>query len=232
MTRKVTLMALALAALLVPAAGATAAPPPAELRAASGQQITAAAFAPLTKTSARRLALKLARDVARDRDVRWWQLSAPIKVRSSRITFAYADRTRANTYCTSTIAVEQPSRRLRRTSFIGGRCRGVPAEALAVERETSRFIRAAHARQPDLRDSIDSYNEQLAECEELRVPRNRLAQVRRIFMAHEFAAAMGPIEAEIGEFVSALDALRLQRPELAAAPRGWEAMNAAVNLIR
>jgi hypothetical protein len=236
MTRKVTLLALAIAALLVPAGGASAAatPPPDEIRAAaSGQQIKSAAFAPLNRTTARRLALKLAREVASDRNVRWWQLSArPVKVRSSRITFAYADRTRANTYCTSTIAVEQPTRRLRRTSFIGGRCTGVPAEALAVERETSRFIRAAQGQESDLRRSIGNYNEQLANCEELRIPRSRLSQVRRIFMAHEYAAAVGPIEGEIGEFVVALDALRLQRPELAAAPRAWEAMNAAVNLIR
>ncbi|HEX8742467.1 MAG TPA: hypothetical protein VF712_04985 [Thermoleophilaceae bacterium] len=227
MTRKVTLLGLAVAALLVPAGGASAAAPDDIRAAASGQTIRSAAFGPLTPTTARRLAVKLGRTAARERAVRWWTLSDAVSVRRNRVTFEYGDR-KGDVFCVATIVVEQPSAKLRRTRFATGACGGVPSEALAVELATSRLIKASRAREPELRESIADFDAELAACEELRVPRSRLDDVRRLFLTQEAVASIAPLGREIGSFVTALRDLRLTRPDLAPGATHWDRFATAV----
>ena len=226
MTRKVTFIAVvgACAALLAPGGAATAAGD--GLRPASqGHEIRSAAFGPLTGATARRLALRLARQTARERDVRWWQLSAGRRVSPNRVTFAYADRSRNDVYCTATVVVEQPSRRLRRTSFVGGLCRGVPSEALAIESATARFIRGVRAEANDVSDARFDVLDDFFACSNVRVPRSRRADVATLFEAYEVAHILGTIEGPMDALVRELLAIDPQRPELAPATRRWIAIN-------
>ena len=216
MTRRVTPLALLLAALAaatVAPAGAGAATRP------DAQPLRAAAFDPLTERSARRIATRLVRQVARERRARWWQLSPAIKVRSTRVVFQYGERI-GDQFCTARVRVEQ-TRTLRRASLIGGRCRGVPGEALAIERSTSALIRAAQAQWPDVVRSVRRYTRELRGCERLVVPRNRRDDVRRLLEVGEAVALLSPLLAQLDAFVIALERIQPRDPELAAGVDSW-----------
>ena len=216
MTRKVTPLALLLAVV------ATAAIAPAGAGAAAGpdaQPLRAAAFERLTERSARRIAARLGRQVARERRARWWQLSPALKVRSTRVVFEYGERI-GDQHCTARVVVEQ-TRTLRRAALIGGRCRAVPREALAIERSTSALIRAAQAKWPDVVRSLRRYTRELRGCERLVVPRDRRDDVRRLLEVGEAVALLSPLLAHLDAFVMALEDIQPQDRELAAGVDAW-----------
>ena len=225
MTRKVTFIALALAcaALLAPA-GAGAAAPDSSIRESAGSIRAAALFPGLTERTARRLGLKLARETARDRDVRWWTLSEAVSQSSTRIVFVYTDRSRNNVFCTSEIVVSQPHRRFRQTRFTDGRCRGVPTEALRIEDAGARFIRALVGETADVSSASADVLDEVLECDTLRVPRSRRADVATLFAAFETVALNAAIEVPVDAFRRELSDINPQLPGLAPAVTHWIAV--------
>jgi hypothetical protein len=226
MARKLTLVVLALAcaALLAPAGPATAA----ENGTSAGSRTqdirgSARLFEPLTVRTARRLAVELARDVARRRNVRWWTLSEPVRRSARRVVFVYTDRSRDNVFCTSEVVVSQPHRRFRHTFFASdsGHCDGVPADALQVERALARYIRsvAGHAG-PLRRTRVRILDEQSA-CLSLRVPRNRVRDATTLFAAWETSLLTEGITFERLTLVDDLERIDPQRPPLASARDRW-----------
>ena len=221
MPRKVTVVALALAcALLLAPAGATAAKDDG-IRASSQQQIRSAAlFSPLTAGTARRLALRLSRTVARDRNVRWWTLSPVASQSDTRIVFLYTDRSRDNVFCTSEVVVSQPHRRFRKTTFENAECAGVPREALAMESAAARFIRTVRGNASVVNTLRSDVVNEVADCENLRVPRSRRTHVRTLFAAWETQRLVGAVTKDF-TLESDLEKINPQNAALAPARQHW-----------
>jgi hypothetical protein len=223
--RKAPILAVlaAVMASLVPAAGASAAAP-------GAGELRAAAFRPLTERTARSLALRLARGVARERKVAVWHLSDPVKLRRDRAVFLYDDRSRTNVFCTAKIVIEQGSR-VRRAFFAAGRCATVPGEALAMERVTLALVRAVRAKGPAVRRSLREYERQLADCQDLVVPRRRQADVERLLDAGATRAFVGPIFVQLDGFATALQDVQPEDPDLVRGVVGWRRLLTLVNAL-
>jgi hypothetical protein len=227
MTRKVTLAAFALALVLalVPAGGAAAAAAP------EGAQIqSAAAFPPLTEASAQRLALKLARSVARKRGVRSWQLSEALSVRANRVVFEYADRNRQEVFCTARLVVERSSTR-RRAFLSAPTCAGIPAEALEMEDATSALVRAVAGQRADIRLSVRRYEKDLRACEGLVVPRSRHAEVDALYEAGELLAVFDPLLVHLDAFATRLQEIQPEDAELARGVVWWRRIVTTIGSI-
>ncbi|MDQ3935681.1 MAG: hypothetical protein M3340_13735 [Actinomycetota bacterium] len=201
MTRRVTAVGLAmvLAAMLAPApAGA----------------------ATLTESAARKLATKLARATARGRDAQSWYLSQAVKVRRNRVVFVYNERSRDEVFCRARLVVEQSA--LRRRAFLtDSRCAGIPDEALRIERATKAMIRAAAGQQAEMRRSYRRYLRDLRGCEGLVVPRSRHDEVRWLYDAGELHAIFDPILTHLDGFVTALQDIQPEDPEVLRGVVSW-----------
>jgi hypothetical protein len=204
MTRRVTLPAVALVAVAI----------------CAGVPAPAAAFRPLTETNAQRIALRLAQSVARDRNVLHWELSPAVKVRRTRIVFLYSDRNRDNVFCTAKIIIEQTAR-FRSATVAAGRCAPVPVEALAMEKATNAVIRAVRAKIDTVRASNRAFNRSLRPCESLIVPRKREADVEALLAAGQLAATYSPILAQLDGFVTALQDVQPEDPDLVRGVVSW-----------
>lgn len=203
MTRRVTVLLLA-----ATAASAAWAPP------------ANAAFAPLTEARARKLALSLATRVARERDVVVWHLSSAVKVRRTRIVFVYDDRNRDNVFCLAKVIVEQTAR-TRSVTIGAGRCAAVPAEALAIERATNAVVRAVRAKIDAVGRSINAYDAEVERCEDLVVPRRLEDEVADLFDAGSVVTAYSPVFAQLDGFVTALQNIQPEDPELVRGVVAW-----------
>jgi hypothetical protein len=225
MTRKVTLTAalLALAASAVATSPAAAAAP-------AGTSVHAAAFKPLTEATARRIALRLARGVARERDVVSWQLSDAIKVRSNRVVFLYGDRNSEDVFCTARVVVEQTSR-VRRTILEGGHCAAIPDEALAIEKATKALVRAARVKTATVRKSVRAYERSLEACEGLVVPRGVQEEAGLLLVAGRYTAFVDPLSAQIDSFVTALQDIQPTDATLVRGVVGWTKLKQLVDAL-
>jgi hypothetical protein len=179
-----------------------------------------AGAAPLEGSDARRLALKLARQTAVERNAQSWQLSQALKVRPSRITFEYRERSRDEVFCKARLVVEQSSTR-RRAFLAAARCAAIPAEALAIERATRAMIRSAEGQAPEMQRSHRRYRRDLRGCEGLVVPRSRHDEVRWLYDAGELHAIFDPLLPHLDGFVTALQDIRPEDPELAGGVAAW-----------
>ena len=179
-----------------------------------------AAFAPLTERRALPLATKLARQVAIKREVRSWNLSRAVKVRSNRVVFIYSDRNRQEVFCTAKLVVEQSS--TRRRAFLSARdCNAVPAEALEMESATSALIRAARGQEADLRLSIRRIAKDERRCEGLVIPRSRHEITETIVEMGEILASFDPLLVHLDAFATRLQEIQPEDPLLASGVVRW-----------
>jgi hypothetical protein len=224
MTRRVTLCAsvLAIAGLGAIVQPAAAVPPQ--------PGIHAAAFDPLTEARARKLALSLARRVARERDVVAWHLSPAVKVRRTRIVFVYDDRNRDDVFCTAKVIVEQTARE-RSVTIGSGRCAAVPAEALSIEKRTNALIRAVRGKVGELRRSLRAYDAQIRRCEGLVVPRGHHEDAEALFDAAGAVAFVAPIAAQLDGFVTALQNIQPEDPDLVRGVVAWRRLLTIVDAL-
>lgn len=200
-------MALAVGVALATAAGSTG-------------SASAAPFEPLTEKNARKFAVKLARSVAKERQVVAWHLSPAVKVRRTRVVFLYDDRNRDNVFCIAKIVVEQTAR-TRSVTLGGGRCNIVPDEALAMEKATNAVIRAVRLKIDAVRRSINAYDRSLDACEGLVVPRGRHEDTEALVEAGHLLATYSPILAQLDGFVTGLQDVQPEDPDLIRGVVAW-----------
>lgn len=182
--------------------------------------LAAPAAAQLTEKRARSLAVKLARQVANERNAVFWGVSPSVKARPNRVVFIYDERTPDNRYCTAKLVVTQ-SARTRRATLSAQRCKPVPEEVLAIERTTRRSTRALRARTEDVKRSYDAFVEDTERCDELDPPRAVEGDVERLLGLGLELAILEPVAAELGAHVDALEAIGVQDPELVAGVVSW-----------
>jgi hypothetical protein len=198
-TRKTLIGALALALSLVLAAPAQAA---------------------LTEKRARSLAVKLARQVANDRDALFWDLSPAAKVRSTRVVFFYSERTPDQFFCTAKLVVTE-SGRTRRAALSSQRCRAVPEQVLEIERATRSTIRAVRARSTEVRRSFAAFERDSEECTDLEPPSAVADEIALLLAAGLELALHEPVLAELEAHASRLEAIGVSDRELAAGVVSW-----------
>jgi hypothetical protein len=179
-----------------------------------------AAFAPLNERRALPIATKLARQTALKREVRSWQLSPAVKVRSNRVVFIYSDRRSNEVFCTAKLVVEQSA--LRRRAFIAApRCNGIPTEALEIESATGALIRAAQGQRDELRLSIRRIAKDERRCEGLVVPRSRHNVVEDMTELGEILASFDPLLPHLDAFATRLQEIQPEDPLLASGVVRW-----------
>jgi hypothetical protein len=176
--------------------------------------------------SARKLAVKLARTVAADRGAVFWDLSPAVKVRSNRIVFLYSERTPDEFFCTAKLVVTR-SGRTRRAELASQRCRAIPEEALAVEREIRSAIRAVRAKRSDVARSLREYELEMERCDELEPPLAVRGDIDLFIDAGLELSIFEPALPELDRFVAALEAIGASDPVLRAgivSVRRWLAL--------
>lgn len=187
----------------------------------------AAPYKPLTEKTALPIATKLAKQVATKRKVRSWQLSDALSVRPNRVVFMYSDRSRDEVFCTARLVVEQSSSR--RNAFLTApRCRPIPPEALAMERATSALLRAVQGQATDVRSSIRGYEKDIEDCEGLVVPRSRHEEVDLLYEAGQLKAAFDPLLIHLDAFVTRLQEIQPEDPELLRGVVWWRRLVTAL----
>jgi hypothetical protein len=203
LTRKVAVLS-ALAAVLAVPSGAQAQAP----------------FEPLTERNARPFAEKLARQVAKKREVRSWYVSEALTVGRKRVVFQYSDRSRSEIFCTARLVVEQSS--TRRRAFISApRCKPIPEEALAIEKATSAALRAAAGQGADVARSIRATEKDVARCEGLVVPRSRHEEAGLLYRSGEVLAQVSPLLVHFDAFATRLQEIQPEDPGLVSGVVWW-----------
>jgi hypothetical protein len=182
--------------------------------------LAAPAAAQLSDKRARSLAVKLARQVASDREAVFWDLSPAVKVRSTRVVYLYFERTPDERFCSAKLVVTQ-SGRTRRAAMTAQRCKAVPEEVLGIERATRGAIRAVRAKSDDVKRSYDAYTEEADACIELEPPRAVQNDVERLLGAGLELALHEPVRAEFEAHVGALEEIGVKDRELAAGVISW-----------
>jgi hypothetical protein len=146
------------------------------------------------------------------------------------VVFIYSDRSRQEVFCTARLVVEQSS--TRRSAFLSApRCNPIPPEALEMERATSALIRAVQGQAADVRRSIRAYEKDLDECEGLVVPRSRHEEVDLLYEAGQLHAAYDPLLIHIDAFVTRLQGIQPDDPELIKGVVWWRRLVTALDAL-
>lgn len=181
-----------------------------------------ASAANLTEERATVLASKLGRQVAKERDVRFWRIQRLVKRRTNRFVFEYFERQRgeSNRFCKASIVVEQTGKR-RRATMRGSRCGTVRAEVLAVEDAVGDALAAVEPRTPDFRRSVDAYESGLEDCVELEFPRRYRDGVDDLFELGFERSLYDPVTGELASFADRLASSGVTDRVLARGVRSW-----------
>jgi hypothetical protein len=206
--RKITVLGALVACLVLPA-GASA------------------AFPPLTEKRALPIATKLARQVAVKREVRSWYLSRATSVRPNRVVFVYSDRNSAERFCRANLVVEQSSR-VRRAFLAARKCFTIPGEALEIESATSALMRAAEGQRPDVRLSLRRFAKDVRECEGVVFPRGIHDEIDLLYDMGEALAAIDPVLTHLDAFVTRLQEIQPEDPDLLRGVVWWRRMVDAI----
>jgi hypothetical protein len=179
-----------------------------------------ASGAPLTEDRARDLALKLGRQVAKERDALSWRISDPVKVRSNRVVFVYSERGRDEGVCSADLVVRQSGNRYS-ADLVRSRCAPIPQEALAIERAVTEVLRRLKEKGVAVRDSVRAYELEAEECESLSVPRAQRANVDGFIDAGLELAIYEPVLAELADYVAALEGIGVKDATLTSGVVAW-----------
>src|SRR4051794_2231081 len=162
---------------------------------------------PLKASDAKKLARQLAAKQVRGRDVVSFHIFDTVRTSRNSFAFGYDDRTTSNVFCTAVIVVTQKSgtkRTVIRARFRGQRCKGIPADVLAIEAATRDATRALRGTAVATADSLDALDRSVKRCRNLEVPRARRAAVAAILDVALVEALEGPNDAVLGDFLTAL----------------------------
>jgi hypothetical protein len=197
-----TLLAALVAFTLVPAGGASAAKP-------------------LTEERAFVLASKVGREVAKQRNARYWRIQRLVKKRTNRFVFEYLERLREdNRYCLANVVVVQSGNR-RTASLTGSRCGTVRADVLAAEEAVSDGIRELLPRAPDVRAAVNAHEKGLEACEPLAVPARYEDDVDHFLELGTEAAMYSAVSAELDAHANRLARIETADSVLRAGIASW-----------
>jgi len=182
-----------------------------------------AAASTLTVHQARALAEKIVAQQRHKRSLVYAQLGDPVRKSSSKIVFAYRDRSTSNVLCTARIVVVAQSSSSRRADLKGSQCNGIAGDVLAFER-ASRLL--AHSVKGDLganvRKSRRHYQSSLKVCDQVSVPRSRRGDVHLLVKAGGAWAFYSPLRSRLGTFASQLDNVSTGDPNLTRGQKSWD----------
>lgn len=164
----------------------------------------ASAAKPLTEERAFVLASKLGREVAKERNVRYWRIQRLVKKRTNRFVFEYFERLRADDrFCRASVVVQQTGNR-RTASLSGSRCGTIRPEVLAVEDAIGDALAAVEPRTPEFRTSVNAYEEELEPCADVDFPDELVDEVDDFMELGIELAIYDPVMAELDGFVARL----------------------------
>jgi hypothetical protein len=196
--------------------------------------VASAASAPLSFKDAKKIARQLAQKQVRGRDVVSFHLLSGRRLSRSRVAFAYDDRTVDNVYCTAALLVSRTSNSkttTTRASFKGQKCDRIPSDVLAVESTTRAAVRALRGTAVATADSLDRLARSVKRCQNLNIPRARLAAASAVVDVGVVEALEGPNDAPVGDFVDALGKIPTSNAILAGGIAGWQDYLAVVRSL-
>lgn len=185
----------------------------------------AAQSEPLRYRTAKKLAQRLADKQVTGRDVVAYHVYDAERLNRNTFAFAYDDRV-GEVFCTAVLLVTQrvtsdDGDRTIRARFRGQECAEIPDEALAAEAATRNAVRALRGTRDETLASLRRVTGSLRRCEDVDVPRKRRAHVNAIVDIAIVQAIVGPNDAILGEFVTALDAIDTTNQVLERGIGGW-----------
>lgn len=181
-----------------------------------------ASAASLTEERATVLATKLGRQVAKERDVRYWRIQRLVKRRTNRFVFEYFERLKgdANRFCKAFVVVQQRGSR-RTATMQGSRCGTMRAEVLALESAIDDAISAIEPKAQDIRSNVDAYSEEIEDCVQLDVPIAYENEVDDFLELGAEPAIFDVVMPELGTFRDRLVASGVTDPALARGVTSW-----------
>jgi hypothetical protein len=193
---------------------------------------------PLNVKDARTLARALAQKQVRGRGVVSFHVFRAVRRSPDSIAFGYDDRTTSNVFCTAAIVVTRTvttnrtgTRTVTRARFRGQKCKGIPADVLAVEAATRNAVRALGSTTVATANSLRALRSSVRRCRNLAVPRARREAVAAILDVALVEALEGPNDSALGDFVSALGAVQTTDGTLVAGIAGWNDYLAAIRSL-
>lgn len=176
-----------------------------------------ASAANLTEERATVLATKLGRQVAKERDVRFWRIQRLVKRRTNRFVFEYFERLRgdANRFCKANVIVEQTGSR-RRATMTGSRCGTIRPEVVALEDAIGDALAAVEPKTPEIRASVNAFEEKEEPCIDANFPDELVDEIGDFTELGVELAIYDPVMAELDAFAtrianSGVTDLELQR---------------------
>jgi hypothetical protein len=196
-------LAVLVALALVPAAGASA------------------AVKPLTEERATVLATKLGRQVAKERNVRYWRIQRLVKKRTNRFVFEYFERLRTDDrFCKASVIVEQ--RGTRRTARLtGSRCGTIRADALATEDAVGEALGSLLPKVPEVRAANEAHSREIEDCEALDVPERWLDEVDRFLELGTESVLYERVAVQLDAFATRLTGIETNDGTLARGAASW-----------
>jgi hypothetical protein len=178
----------------------------------------------LTYKAAKRLAVTLAEQQVRDRDVVSYHVRDAERIGRNRIVFAYDDRTANEVFCTAVIAVRRTvsaERTRTRARFRGQECDGIPSDALEVEAITRALVRDLRGTEDATEASLRRVTRSIRRCEDLDVPRARRDAAAAVIDSALLHATFDPNLEVLDEFATALGQVETSAAALEGGIAGW-----------
>ena len=181
-----------------------------------------ASAATLTVQQARALAQKIVAQQRHKRSLVYTQLGDPIRKSSSKIVFAYRDRSTSNVLCTARIVAVATSSG-RRADLKSSQCNGIAGDVLAFERASRSLVHSVRVELgAKVRKSRRHYRSSLAVCDQVSVPRSRRGDVKLLVNAGGVWAFYSPLRSRLGTFSSQIDNVSTGDPNLVRGQKAWD----------
>jgi hypothetical protein len=188
---------------------------------AGGGSVAAASSSGLTVHQAGHLAHKLVVKQRRERSLLFAHLGKPKRRSSTRIDFAYEDRSTDDVLCVARIVVRQTSGS-RHAELVGAKCHGIPSDVLGYERVTGKLAQSLPNFYTKVQKSLDRYHKSVADCDYVAVPQNRAKDVDVLMRMGFQYALLHPLRNRLGGFAQALHDVHAADPRLASGLDSWD----------
>jgi hypothetical protein len=188
----------------------------------------------LKVSAAKKLARALAEKQVRGRDIVSFHITSAKRHGSNVVTFAYDDRSTSNVYCTAALVVTRKvgaAKTVTSARFSGQKCAGIPSDVLAVEAATRDAVRALRSTTVQTADALDGLQSSVNRCRKLSVPKSRRAAAAAVVDIATVEALVGPNDAALSDFVSALGNVQTSNATLAGGIAGWTDELAAIHSL-
>jgi hypothetical protein len=187
----------------------------------AGGSPAVAASGTLSVSAAKKLAQKLVKKQRRERSLVFAQLGEPKRRSSTRIDFPYRDRSTSDVLCEARIVVVQTGSR-RNADIRGAKCHGIPSEILSFEAVTRSLRKAVKAAGPDVRRSLNRYENSLPQCRKVDVPKARKGDARLLEKAGGEASFWLPLRSQLDDFDVALHDVHGRDPSMVRGVDAWD----------